>query len=402
MSKASIRFLALTAIAVTPAFCPAAETITLVREVTLESGRAIRPTSITRMLGGYVITGSASFSFGWVVRTDEAGNVLWRYTDPGGASVKLRVQSPTFNGVVPMPDGSVLLCGNKPEDQRGRRAGLISVLDKSGQLLKQQVLYPNSDESFAPSSLNWCIPWGDGAAVLGSTYRARRDPRSGSGIMRGDYFFWLLAVDSNGSLKWEKLIPRVFGGGAIRQRMSVAALQGGDLVFSTWDTKPPMGATDIVRVDERGKVKVRRELQRAFRVLRSGVSESGIFALGFSKEGPTLLQLSQDLRDVAEVRGTVSSPGNVPWVEYLLSDRSVALFGSRVVDGSFTANIVKVGSDLNSRAELEFQPRFAAYRVDDAAPTGKPEEFATIRLELARSIDKDQAHRLILAFVRIQ
>ncbi len=403
MSKASIRFLAVIAIAVTPPTHSSAESIELVREVSIEIGKSILPTSmsITRVPGGYVLTGMASFSFGWVVKTDEAGNVLWRYTDPGNASVKLRVQAPTFNGAAPIPDGSVLVCGyTTPKDQRPRRVGLILILDKNGQLVRQQVLHPNSDESFAPSSLNWCIPWGDGAAVLGDTHRARRDLWSGSGIVPREDFFWLLSLDSNGILKWEKLIPRVFGGGAIRQRMSLAALQGGDLVFSTWDTKPPMGATDLVRVDERGEVKTRLELQQLFQVLRSGVSESGIFALGLGKGGPTLLKLTSDFKEIEKVRGGLSSAGSVSRAEYLLSDHSVALFGSQLIDHAHTANIVKLGSDLNAMSEFQFQPRFGAYWVEDAAPTGEPGEFATVRLERLREIG--QTSHVILAFVRIR
>jgi len=308
------------------------------------------------------------------------------------------VESADLTGAMSSRDGGTLLCGYTYVGERPaprRVVGLLIKLDKEGHLVNEAKLYPNGDQEFPINYLRKCAPWGDGFAVVGEASRlvvkeGRRDL---------EYFYWLLALDTGGAIKWQKLIPNSLGN--VNDFSPLLVLPNQDLVFSAWrfGLESP---TEIMRIDSSGQVIAQRKLSSALMLVRQIAPNSSIRAITLGKPEPTkplpaLLNLELDLVDAGETLG--QAVGNMVNQAYLLPDQSLVLFGSDFDRGANTASIVKLSPDLRSREAFRFLPLWRTYWVDDAIPTGKPGEFATVRGVLSGQGETRQG--VLLAFIRI-
>ena len=132
----------------------------------------------------------------WAVVTDAAGVVRWKYAEPEAqypAGADVNQSRSIFHGVVALPNGNWLFCGD--DGYPYRAAALIVIFDASGHVLERRTRFAPGEAEGGKASVENCFRWGDGVAVVGW----RNDPSGGSG--------WLMRLDQNGNYQWTKAIP---------------------------------------------------------------------------------------------------------------------------------------------------------------------------------------------------
>jgi hypothetical protein len=105
------------------------------RDVTIE-GVSGGPMSLAAVPGGgFVVTGQS-----WAIGTNANGEVLWKYADLDPGATPKAYRRSEFHGVVPLTNGSILLCGveRTPEGS----AALLTILNNAGQLAEKRLLQP--------------------------------------------------------------------------------------------------------------------------------------------------------------------------------------------------------------------------------------------------------------------
>jgi len=368
-----------------PSSAAATEAFEVTREVLLESNRAPQVRALTQTKeGGYVIAGSDQH-IPWATRTDAEGHVQWRHVlpmkewTPGGTDAH-------YESAAAMTDDSTLLCGYKGEGEELHPPilGLLTHIDKAGKMLSHRVLYPQGDKSFALNYLRQCVPWDDGFAVVGDASRWV------SGAMQR--FLWLLALDANGDVKWEKLIPNITP--SIRAQAMVTPKQ--DLLL--------LAMNQIVLLDTNGTIKSQKTVGQPadqFVLVRPVVPDSvaRVFP-AFNDPASTLQNFGESLEDLGQVRGPAGGISSNR--AYLLPDRSLVLFGDQRENSTPTASMVKLSADLATRQTFLHQPLWIAGQINDALPTGKPSEFVTIRLVHPLPSWNETRLGLLMAFVRVK
>lgn len=155
----------------------AADHIKVTKEVLLEHGVSISPSTIVQTKdGGYVTPGGLSGNLGWATRVDANGKMIWRYQIP------IQGES-NYTGAISLGDDTTLLCGYKsihhPTDLMPGGKDLVGVLthiDIGGKVLSDIVIRPKELGEFPINYIKGCKPWGDGFAVFGSITRVFGDP----------------------------------------------------------------------------------------------------------------------------------------------------------------------------------------------------------------------------------
>jgi hypothetical protein len=148
--------------------------------------------------GGFILAGGP-----WVIKIDADGKVLWRYVRD-----KLIAD---YTGAVAMPDGTTFLCGSM-QLLGGREfsPSIFTHLDASGNLLNEQLIFPQNKAEHGGSHFDGCVRWGSGIAVVGRIHNVLRQA-SGSGSAFTaplvEKYYWLMMLDSDGKVQWEKQIP---------------------------------------------------------------------------------------------------------------------------------------------------------------------------------------------------
>jgi hypothetical protein len=140
------RSLLVTTLIVAAASCGSSEgnrdgrSISIDREVLLFPEWFGGAKAITKLTGGeLVVTGTARSA--WVFATDSQGTLLWKYQDPVDENNYVQAQSQTaYNGMVPLADGNVLLCGQRNFD-RGYKNRIL-ILDRKGNVVDQREEVP--------------------------------------------------------------------------------------------------------------------------------------------------------------------------------------------------------------------------------------------------------------------
>lgn len=362
----------------------AGEPFEVTREVLLESGRFPIPRAMIRTKeGGYVIAGWEAHR-PWATRTDSLGNVQWRYILPmkewrsGDGDAE-------YEGAATMSDDSTLLCGHKDEGDSSHplTVGMLTRIDKVGQVIEHRELYPQGDQSFHLSYLRNCIAWGDGFAVLGQTSRWLGSP----GSYRQESFCWLLALDANGNTKWEKFIPNTLPGAA-------SVMPNGDLVI--------VAPNQITLVNATGAIEAQRRFGDAITLVQSIVPDATVRLFPIYNSSATTLQtLGEDLEDKGKVTGSVSAMTTNR--AFILQDRSLVLFGRRSEDSVDTATLARLSADLRRMEVLSFRPFWISNEISHALPTGAPGEFVTVRRVRTIKLWPDERKvGLVLAFIRIK
>lgn len=379
--------IALALSALTACAAPAANHITVTREVFLERGQPVSPGALARTSkGDYVIAGRYE-NRGWAIQVTPAGRVQWTYIGPKPEVRGGRSAVTTFTGVAALPDGSTLLCGHR-EGPRNSVTAVLTLLGSHGQVLSRQTLYPNGDHRYVLNYFYRCVRWGHGVAVLGSTHYVwgHSVPRREKG------YDWVLRLDTDGHVEWEKLLrplPKVMP----RPMAPPLVLTNGDLLAS-------LGGK-LVLIGPRGAIKAQRV--DIGPVVPSVGQQKSVHAL-VRNTWHVLGGHLQTVR-IESLPGHMGlSPAPIaPKRMYRLPDGAIALFGY-TEHGPSSASIGWLSPDQRQRAVLRFK-RKASTWITDAVPTGSPGEFATVRpvwplMHPYEKYDPNQAG-IVLDFVHI-
>lgn len=311
-------------------------------------------------------------------RIDASGNVLWRFSAPVKNWAPGKGES-KFESVVVLPDDSALFCGwkNIVTDIGPTLFGVLTHIDKSGKVLNERITLPNGDKSFRLNYLNKCVAWGEGVAVVGTARRV-----TGETIPRHhEDFSWLLALDAQANIKWEKQIPLMSGLG-----IDVLVTPNQELIGSAIRVSP---TGDISPLEAVRKV---RQI-----VITSDVHSS-------PNEKIMSWRVEARLRSKAEdqqIKGESDiSRSNA---EYFLPDHSLVEFGGKTERGTGIAAIAWLSSQSTETETFVFKPFWKAWQVDAAIPTGRPGEFVTLRQAVPWTAPPDPEHfGVVLAFINVQ
>ncbi|MGB5080189.1 MAG: hypothetical protein WBO23_05540 [Burkholderiales bacterium] len=346
--------------------------IEVVHETILERGVYADAKAIARMTdGGYVIAGSIpGIRAGWATKVDAKGNPQWRYVlppekpNPDGLP-------PAFTAVAAMPDGGALLCGYTATGAgpiSTANVGVLVRMDTAGKVLGKQILYPKGDERLG-GRFEKCTNWDGGFAVVGHAGRS----------------YWVMAVNADIGIRWEKLVPIGLDNTDDYSRPLVLPNQ--DLVFSATRRGGEI-LTEVVRVNLQGEVQAQRKLLGHFFLVQPSAPDSVILLMAchYGPRRGTLLRIGTKLEEI-EAQAVDLSSGHICRGAYMLSDRSLVLFGHSPMVGRDMASIIKKSPLLRAEKEYLFPPRHSWW-IDDAVPTGNPGEFATVRKVQPPSYDE--------------
>jgi hypothetical protein len=390
--------------------------IKVVREVTLETGRgAPEPHSLAQTKdGNYVIAGEL-FQIPWATRTDSEGKAQWRYVvdmpewKPGGNRGK-------YGGVAILPDNSTILCGNRelpppPGKRVGDMVGILTHLDKSGQVLNHQILYPNGDKTYSLSYLEKCVPWGDGVAVTGHVSRFLK---VGDKYLQ-EYSLWLIALNGKGDIRWEKLLPRAMNGDIAvmtnQDLLLLADFQGEKVSWLRGNipTESTKWSNGSILFDNAGEIKWKRtgkpQLQIAHQKLVTPLAAESrvrLFLGSSQSQLASLRTLNEQGEDMASVQFQIRplSPKQI----YLMPNRDFVFFGTEFgAEGKDhpSAGITWLSADLKKSETVTVGQKANSAGIDDALPTGKPGEFVTVRHTFQIS-NQDKRQGVVLTFVEIK
>jgi hypothetical protein len=309
--------------------------------------------------GGYIVTGSDNISdvYGWATRLNSKGQPLWEFLDgpPDGWNKLTPPSINRVNGAVLLPDDRTLLCGVKDRG-RDNNPGHLVIIDLQGTVSAQKELFPGGDEVNYSAEFTKCLPWGNGIAVLGFA--------SGNGRSSG----WLLKLDLTGAVLWEKLIPIGHAQDAIETANHEL------LVLST--AEHDVRNSRIDRLDGTGAILLTRKLLGRGRFVRAPTATHSIgVTLEQVPDGPTQLVF---LDDSFTSSGTPIDLGRVsPRSSYQLADRRTVVFGSSFNGGWAAA--VQIIHGHTASPPLTLDPSYGSDAIEDAVPTTRPNEFATVR-----------------------
>jgi hypothetical protein len=170
----------------------------------------------------------------WRLRSN--GELLWEKKLGAEGSYDVRI-----NDVIVLPDDDLIVTGVRYEYFKGRTQNgdlWVAQIGAKGELLWEKT-FGGGKEDFANSIARF--PKG-GFAVVGETV----SKGEGSGDV------WVLRLDSTGMLIWEK----TFGGKSRDSAQALATLADGGLAVAGWTSSKGEGETDIwvLRLDENGKL----------------------------------------------------------------------------------------------------------------------------------------------------
>jgi len=187
--------------------------------------------------GGYAVAGyTKSKGTGegalWVLKLDARDNLLWDKTFGGGRGLD------NANSIVSTPDGGYAVAGYTSSKGAGSRDLWILKLNAHGNLLWDKT-FGGRNEDMAESII--LTPDG-GYAVAGHT------SSKGAGV--GD--FWVLKLDANGILLWE----RTFGGSGNDRANSIVLTPDGGYAVAGHTRSKGAGGSDfwVLKLDANGSL----------------------------------------------------------------------------------------------------------------------------------------------------
>lgn len=276
------------------------------------------PNAIARTTTGGLIIAGGRFT-PWAIATDADGKPLWKYEEAHDDTVKTQSQG-EFKGAVQLPNGNVLLCG---ETEYRRGGGLIVILDRNGQLVERRTLFPFGDPKYAVASFGGCMPWNGSILLLGTA----SDGTHGES--------WFMRLDMAGSKTWELLSPE------IPSFRAIYAPDNGLIAIA-----PQVNVRTVVaRLNQNFEVLARRTIESSGAALLrpvDGVSNSSRLVIYTYDGKARLFTLNEKLQDEGEpqpIEGISVDQG----CGYVLSDGSLALFGSETYRGMGRAAAAHLG-----------------------------------------------------------
>lgn len=381
--------------------------IKVVREVALETGRAPTPYALAQAKdGGYVIAGSVWVP--WATRVDANGNVVWRYELSAYNPSAPKEGKGQYNGAAVLPDDSAILCGKMalslpPGKPGGGVVGMLTHLDKAGQTLSHQLLYPNGDKDYSLSYLNKCIPWRDGVVVVGNTYRQH------------EYSTWLIALNVKGEIRWEKLIPMTTDGDIVvmpnQDLLLLVDFQGEKINWMNGNI--PAESTEwsngSICLDTTGEIKWQRAGKPQLKIdhqklVTPLVAESQVrLFIGHSQSRSALMRILNEHGD--EMKSAVFpirplSPERI----YLTPNHDLVFFGTEYgPEGTDhpSAGITWLSADLKNSETSTFHNFSYSEGMAEALPTGKPGEFVTVGHTFQIS-KQDKRQAVVMTFVQVR
>ena len=181
---------------------------------------------------GFTQSFGAGSSDVWVLRLDENGNVIWQKAYGG-------VHQDEAYGVTIAPNGDIIVVGWVGGLGAGSWDAWVLRLDANGNV-KWQKAFGESDDDEA-----WAVTVADNGDIIVVGYT-----RS---FGAGSYDVWVLRLDENGNVKWQK----AYGGSDWDGVWDVKTVSNGDIVIAGYTNSFGAGDYDIwiLRLDENGNIK---------------------------------------------------------------------------------------------------------------------------------------------------
>ena len=367
----------------------------------IEREAALHPLAIAPTADeAFIVVGSSSATKqAWASKVSAQGKVIWTYLrdlqadDQPSAGGRLRLASPAFSGIVPMPNGEAYLCGHMPRSSALLPMSFLARLDAKGKVLSERFLAPDQvDNVVSRYGLDNCTRWADGIAIVG--HGEQLSNFDGKRYLNERSFFWVIMLDREGNVRWQKQIPTITEKfNLVAEGVSLIPAQSG-LVFSATDNVD----TEIVRLNTAGEVQAHRKIGGRYLVVHQAGADETVELFGSTSPTSSssyreVIVLNSGLAEVRRAQG--KSPENfVPRVVYRSRDQSLVLFGSTVhLSGErLRSGAVLVNQSLTAQRSLGFDQEgyFDSGSIWAAAPAKTPGEFI-----VARSLVKMDDHRKI-------
>jgi hypothetical protein len=307
--------------------CQRAESLTVEREIFVPA--LGRPNFIARTAQGNLVVGAGTArEVVFAIQPD--GKLLWRMDAPRDTSIPARQDQPEFQNAVALPNGNLLLCGEKPATGQGGAGGLILILDPGGTVLDRRVVYPKGDRTFSRAGFTRCIRWEDRILVSGAA-------NSGT-----QWISWHMTLDGNGAEVSELLSPDIHG--------TAIEMADHDLVFAT--SVLETSDTLIFRLNQKFEIVAKRTIATDgyWALLRPVTPGDSVEAIANDVKGKsTLYTLNEKLQDKESPRPVGSAHIGQYGCGYVLSDGSLALFGQTGgPGGEIIAAVAHIGPNGSS------------------------------------------------------
>jgi hypothetical protein len=284
----------------------------------------------------------------WASKVDRQGNVLWTYTTSQRDEGRI-VGSPEFHGAVQMSDGTVFLCGQMPRPPDIYTPALLTHIEAGGRLITEQLLAPEHISERGIAKFDSCARWGEDLVIIGSVQNLVKPPGQGNPPVV-DEFFWILKLNKNGNLVWEKRI-QITDNNTPNPGEVVALQIGSDLAVSAAGNF----GSDLFLVTNDGKVRVTKKLSGRFLIVPPASPDGLLEIFGQATNQPyTAITYDENLNEMANVQG--NHPEDFLFrVVFRLLDKSLVLFGSGVYSfgDQYRAKIVHIDKALNVEQYLE-------------------------------------------------
>ncbi|WP_461867150.1 PEGA domain-containing protein [Thermococcus sp.] len=184
------------------------------------------------IVAGYTKSFGAGYKDVWILRLDENGNVIWQKTYGGS-------KDDVANAVAIAPNGDIIVVGYTKSFGMGDADVWVLRLDENGNV-KWQKTYGGSRSDWANAVI---VDKNRNIIVAGWT-------RS---FGAGDDDIWVLKLNSEGNVKWQK----TYGGSNWDAASTVALTSTGDIVVAGSTASFGAGSADVwvLRLDANGNVK---------------------------------------------------------------------------------------------------------------------------------------------------
>ncbi|HII67837.1 MAG TPA: hypothetical protein HA302_07530 [Thermococcaceae archaeon] len=184
------------------------------------------------IVAGFTNSFGAGYDDAWVLRLDANGNVKWQKTYGGNDDDLIRA-------VTTAPNGDIIATGYTYSFGAGYSDFWVLRLDENGNV-KWQMTYGGNDEDY-PVAIA-VAPNGE-IIVTGATLS----------FGAGGTDVWVLRLDANGNVKWQK----TYGGSADEEAYAVAVAENGDIIVAGDTMSFGAGGADfwVLRLDANGNIK---------------------------------------------------------------------------------------------------------------------------------------------------
>jgi hypothetical protein len=171
----------------------------------------------------------------WVLKLDGNGNISWQKSIGGALNDRQQMSFQTQDGGYMIGGYSNSnISGDKSENSRGLFDLWLVKMDTNGNIQWDKTYGGNSNDI-----LRDIIPTSDGGYIIAS-YSESMASGEKSESTRGGMDYWIVKIDSNGTLQWEKTI----GGSGIDYLRDILQLPNGNYLLSGYSNSNISGEKD--------------------------------------------------------------------------------------------------------------------------------------------------------------